>query len=144
MSAPNQPEKKNWVDNWQNSFDEGFYDSDDGVPEEQGEKKAFMVRTDTQGQTKVVGMATGVDAERMIAEAKAGGVKVQQDAAQVERLMQEQSGATGVPTEVYQLMSTVIGFVQELSEEWRGRDVEDLGPPPGLATEIEYGLEDVK
>lgn len=141
MSAP---DKKNWIENWESSFEEGFFDSDDGAPEAGPEKHALAVRTDAQGKTKVVGMATGSDAERMIAEANASGVKVQQDAAQVERLMHEQSGATGVPTEVYQLMSTVIGFVQELSEEWKSRDVEDLGGSPPLATEIEYTMEDVK
>lgn len=142
MSAPKK--KQHWVENWQNSFDDGFYDSDDGAPEEFTEKKAFAVRTDAQGKTKVVGMATGADAERMISEAKAGGVKVQQNAAQVEQLMSEQSGATGVPTEVYQLMSTVIGFVQELSEEWKSRNVEDLGGVPIPATEIEFTMKDVK
>ncbi len=141
MSAP---DKKSWIENWESSFEEGFYDSDDGRPEDGAEKRAFAVRTDAQGNTKVVGMATGADAEAMIAEAKVSGVKVQQDAAQVERLMHEQSGATGVPTEVYQLMSTVIGFVQELSEEWKSRHVEDLGGTPPLATEIEFTMEDVK
>ena len=132
---------KNWQENWQSAFEEGYYDNVDGAEDE---KKALIVKTDAKGQTKVVGMATGAEAEKIIAEAQASGVEVRRDAAQVEHLMQEQSGATDVPAEVYELMSTIIGFAQELSQEWVSQRSESIGQPFKLATEIEYTLEDVK
>jgi type III secretion system FlhB-like substrate exporter len=136
------PAKANWEESWANAFEEGFYDNVDGA--EDAEKKALLVETDAQGRSKVVRVAHGAEAERIIAEAQASGVEVRQNAAQVENLLlEEQVGATDVPPEVYDLMSTIMEFAQELSQEWSGRSSETL-PRAGRLTEIEYSHEDIK
>jgi type III secretion system FlhB-like substrate exporter len=133
---------KNWEETWANAFEEGFYDNVDGA--EDPDKKALLVETDAQGRSRVVGVATGAEAERMIAEAQASGVEVRQNAAQVEDLMlREQSTATDVPPEIYDLMSTLMSFAQELGQEWSARGSETLPRPGRLATEVEYSHEDI-
>lgn len=134
--------KKNWEDNWANAFEEGFYDNVDGAEEE---KRALIVETDAQGRTRVVGEATGEEAERLIAKAQASGVEVRQNAAQLEQLMQqEQEGGEEVPPEIYDLMATIIGFAQELSQEWSSRGEEALPRAGRVGREIEYSHEDVE
>lgn len=139
---PDHGERKvNWEDTWANAFEEGFYDNVDGA--EDPDKKALIVETDAQGRTKVVGVAHGAEAERLIAEAEASGVEVRRNASQVEDLLQEQSGATDVPAEIYELMSTVMDFARELSEEWVNRG-SDLLPRAGrVGREVEFSHEDV-
>lgn len=135
---------ENWEDNWANAFEEGFYDNLDGAEEEGSEKKALLVETDAQGRTRVVGVAHGAEAERVIAEAQAGGVEVRQNAAQVEDLLlKEQTGATDVPPEIYELMSTIMSFAQDLSDEWSTRGSETLPRAGRIATELEFSHEDV-
>lgn len=142
MSTPSD-HKAAWEETWAQSFEEGFYDNVDGA--EDPEKKALIVETDARGRSKVVGVATGAEAERLIADAQAGGVEVRQNAAQVESLMQEQSGATDVPPEIYELMSTIIGFAQELGQEWVTRGQETLPRARmGRDGEIEFSHEDLE
>lgn len=132
--------KAGWEENWANAFEEGFYDNLDGAEEE---KTALLVETDARGRTKVVGVAHGEEAERIIADAQASGLEVRQNAEQLEHLLEEQSGATDVPAEIYNLIETLMGFAQELSQEWNHRG-SDLLPRPGrVATEIEYSHEAV-
>ena len=104
----------------------------------------LLVETDAQGRTRVVGVAHGAEAERVIAEAQAGGVEVRQNAAQVEDLLlKEQTGATDVPPEIYELMSTIMSFAQDLSDEWSTRGSETLPRAGRIATELEFSHEDV-
>ena len=108
MSTP-EKDPTPWHENWAEAFGGGFYDNLDGAEE----KKALLVETDAKGRTKVVGVATGAEAEELIASAQARGMEVRQDASQVEELSEAGSApasATDVPPEIYDLMSTVIEF----------------------------------
>lgn len=133
-----------WHDAWQDAFEDGFEDEDgeQGAPKP---KKAVAIRRHADGSTEVVKVASGADAERMIAEAEAQGLEVQSDASEVEKMMADQHGATDVPPEIYRLMSTVIDFARELTVEWRHRYDDLLEPEsPGTGTEIEYTMDDVE
>lgn len=140
MPEPSR-DKANWEENWANAFEEGFYDNLDGAEDE---KKALIVETDAQGRTKVVGVATGAEAEKIIAEAQASGVEVRQNAAQVEQMLDEQEGATDVPPEVYELLSSLIEFAHDLGQEWSSRGQETLPRAAALRTEVEYGHDEVE
>lgn len=145
MPDPQEGETS-WEDTWANAFEEGFYDNVDGA--EDPDKRALIVETDAQGRTRVVGVAEGAEAERLIAEAEASGVEVRRNVSQVESLLREQGsekgGATDVPPEVYDLMSTVMEFARELSEEWthRGSDILPRAQRPGR--ELEFSHEDIE
>ena len=54
----------------------------------------------------------------VIAKAQASGVEVRQDGEQVEQLLRPESSESNVPPEIYELMSTIISFAQELNEQW--------------------------
>jgi type III secretion system FlhB-like substrate exporter len=140
---PDGDGKANWQETWAQSFEEGFYDNVDGA-EQESEKKALVVKRDAQGRERVVGVATGAEAERIIAEAERSGVEVRQNAAQVESLLEEGHGATDVPAEIYELMSVVIDFAQELSQEWSVRGSDSLPRPGTVATELEFSHEDLE
>lgn len=145
MSTP-EKDPTPWHENWAEAFGGGFYDNLDGAEE----KKALLVETDAQGRTKVVGVATGAEAEELIASAHARGLEVRQDASQVEELSEAGSGsesalasATDVPPEIYDLMSTVIEFAKELTQEWVARDGHQPIPRPSATTEIEFSHDDL-
>lgn len=127
-----------WTDAWQEAFEDGL-DGDEQAP---GKKKAVAIATDEDGNTRVIRTATGVEAEKMIAEAQASGMEVRSNASEVEGLLEEQSGATDVPAQVYELMSAVIGFAQELDQEWKLQNSEEL-PAPSAATEFEFTVDDL-
>jgi len=132
--------KPKWHEAWQEAFEDGFDEDQAERLTHPMEKKAVAVRRNEDGTTEVLKTASGAEAEKMIAEAQAHGVSVEKDADHVEELMQEQNGATDVPPEIYQIMSMVIDFAQELRVEWRNRNDEDLSSSP---TEIEYTMDDV-
>ena len=81
-------------------------------------KRALILREDAQGQSRVVGIVEGADAEAVIAKAQASGVEVRKDAQEVEQFLRPQAEESNVPQEVYDLMATIIGFAQELNEQW--------------------------
>ena len=87
-----------------------------------------------------------MEAERLIAEAQSHGLTVEKDHDRVEQLMSEQTGATDVPPEVYQLMTAVIEFAQELNAEWESRydDILSEDEDLGAASEVEYTMDDVE
>lgn len=131
--------KPKWHDAWQENFEEGF-------AEDSPEKMAVQVEAAPDGTTRIVKTAKGDEARKMIAQAKAAGLDVLEDAAGVEQLMQEETGATDVPPEIYALMSTVIDFAQDLDAEWKAslEDSDSIDDEEiGLATEIEYTVDDI-
>lgn len=131
--------KEGWEDSWAQSFEEGFYDNLDGAEE----KQALLVEVDAQGNSKVVGVAKGAEAEKLIDEAKQNEIAVYKDAAGVESLLQGVERSTEVPREVYELISAMIGFAQDLDSEWRAQKLPAaVASLPGLA-EIEFGHEDI-
>ncbi len=85
---------------------------------EPDEKKAVAVEHLPDGTTRVVAAATGVEAEKMIAKAQASGVDVQRSPEEVDQLLRSENEGTNVPPEVYELMSVVINFTQELNDQW--------------------------
>lgn len=129
--------KPKWTEAWQEAFEEGV--AEDG---QRGQKKAVAITTDEDGNTRVIRTASGAEAEKMIAQAQAKGMEVRTSAAEVEGLLEEQSGATDVPAAVYELMSAVIGFAQELDQEWKLENSEEL-PPPTASTEFEFTIDDL-
>lgn len=137
--------KPKWQDAWQNAFEEGFDQNQGERIQHPLEKKAVAVRHKADGSTEIVKTATGVEAMKMIAEAEAAGLSVSEDQNQVEDLMAEQNGATDVPPEVYQLMSAVIGFAQELNHEWQLRNEENLlePSPQSLTDALEYTVDEI-
>lgn len=145
MSTPDPKQeaaKTPWHENWAEAFEGGFYDNLDGTQE----KKALLVETDAHGNSRVVGVATGADAQQLIASAEASGMEVLQDAAVVEEFADsgpEPSSAAEVPPEIYELMSTVIEFAKELTEEWVVRDGHQPIPRPKVNTELEFSHEDL-
>ena len=91
----------------------------------QEEKMAVALQTDSQGRTRVVAAGRGAEADKIIAQAEAHGVQVQQDAEQVESLISAEDQEEGVPEEVYELMSEVINFALELNEQWLAEHSEE-------------------
>ncbi len=134
--------KPKWHEAWQDAFEDGFEEGERVT--HPMEKKAVAVRRRDDGTTEVVKVAKGAEALKMIAEAEANGLSVESDASRVEQIMADQNGATDVPPEIYQLMSTVIDFARELSVEWCHRYDDLLEPRAAAATEIEYTMEDVE
>ena len=133
-----------WHDAWQEAFEEGFDETETERLTHPAEKKAVAVRRNEDGTTDIVRTASGADALKMIADAKARGLSVEQSADQVESLMTEQTGATDVPPEVYRLMSAVIDFAQELCQEYKSAQNESLlDDGPKLVNEVEYTLDDL-
>ena len=139
--------KPKWHEAWQDAIDEGAEPAQKPTQESKPKKKvkkAIAVRRKKDGTTEILKTVTGVEAEKMIADAHSKGMKVEQRASQVESLMKEQNGATDVPPEIYQIMSAVIDFAQELNAEWKGRNEESLlDDDLSLPTEMEYTMDDV-
>lgn len=128
-----------WEESWAQSFEEGFYDNLDGAEE----KQALLVEVDAQGNSKVVGVAKGAEAEKLIDEAKQNEIAVYQDAAGVESLLQGVERSTDVPGEVYELISAMIGFAQDLDSEWCAQKLPAaVASLPG-SLEVEFGHEDI-
>lgn len=86
-----------------------------------GGKRAVKVRYDENGDVEILGIAEGAEAEAMIREAAAQGLEVRQDAEQVDELFRSGQSPTRVPPEVYELMSLMVQFAQELDEAWASR-----------------------
>ena len=128
-----------WHEAWLDAFD-----GEEATPVQHPlEKKAIAVRRKEDGSTEILKTATGAEALQMIAQAEAQGISVEKDSDRVESLMAEQNGATDVPPEIYQIMSVVIDFAQELCQEWKSSKTESLlEPGPKLVTEVEYTMDD--
>lgn len=98
----------------------------DALGNDKEQKRAVVLRTDASGQSHVVGVAEGAEAEAVIAKARASGVEVRRDQDQVEDLLGPDSRESNVPPEIYELMSTIIGFAQELNDQWISPSGADL------------------
>lgn len=85
---------------------------------EANEKMAVALKTDEEGNTRVVAAGTGAEADKIVAAAQAHGVEVQRDPENVEKLLRAEDDGTSVPPEVYELMAVAINFVQEVDEQW--------------------------
>jgi type III secretion system FlhB-like substrate exporter len=85
-----------------------------------GGKRAVALREGPDGEMEIVGIAEGPEAERMIAQALARGVGVKQDKEQVDELFRSGQAPSRVPPEVYELMSVIVQFAQELNDQWGG------------------------
>ena len=81
-------------------------------------RKAVVVETTADGQTRVVATKEGAEAEELIAKARSAGVEVRKDAQEVDQLLARESGDSNIPPEIYELMSTIITFAQELNDQW--------------------------
>lgn len=86
-----------------------------------GGKRAVKVRYDENGDVEILGIAEGAEAEAMIRAAQADGLEVRQDAEQVDELFRSGQSPSRVPPEVYELMSLMVQFAQELDEAWANR-----------------------
>ena len=93
---------------------EEVLDSEPGA----GGKRAVAVRYGPDGEIEVLGVAEGAEAEAMIAQAERQGMAVRRDQEQVDDLFRSQQPASRVPPEVYELMSMMVEFAQELSDAW--------------------------
>lgn len=103
---------------WQEVFDSG---------PGKGGKRAVAVRYGPDGQVEVLGVAEGAEAEAMVAQAREQGLEVKRDTEQVDDLFRSHQPATRVPPEVYELMSLMVEFAQEVDEVWEQRTVQENG-----------------
>jgi type III secretion system FlhB-like substrate exporter len=87
-----------------------------------GGKRAVAVRYAADGEMEIVGIAEGADAEAMIARAQEGGIEVRQDKEQVDELFRSGQSPSRVPPEVYELMSVIVQFAQEINDAWVSPD----------------------
>jgi type III secretion system FlhB-like substrate exporter len=85
-----------------------------------GGKRAVSVRYGPDGEMEIVGIAEGAEAEAMIARARSHGVEVREDAEQVNDLFRSGQASSRVPPEVYELMSLMVQFAEEVNEAWAG------------------------
>lgn len=83
-----------------------------------GGKRAVAVRYGPDGEVEIVGIAEGADAEAMIARAQEGGIEVREDKEQVDDLFRSGQSPSRVPPEVYELMSVIVQFAQEINDAW--------------------------
>lgn len=83
-----------------------------------GGKRAVAVRYNEEGEAEILKVAEGAEAEAMIAQALARGVGVRRDAEQVDEMFRSGQSPSRVPPEVYELMSLVMEFAQELNDAW--------------------------
>ncbi|MCA9793525.1 MAG: EscU/YscU/HrcU family type III secretion system export apparatus switch protein [Candidatus Eremiobacteraeota bacterium] len=94
-------------------------------PQDQ-EKVAVAYKQMPDGSTRVVAAGTGVEAEKIIAQAQASGVQVRRNEDEVEQLLRsENEQGSNVPPEIYELMAVVINFAQEVNEQWLRENYED-------------------
>lgn len=87
-------------------------------PSWQDALKAVVVETTADGRSRVVASKEGAEAEELIAKARSSGVEVRKDAKEVDQLLRRESGDSNIPPEIYELMSTIITFAQELNDQW--------------------------
>jgi len=83
-----------------------------------GGKRAVSVRYGADGEVEVLEVAEGPEAEAMIARAQEQGLEVRQDADEVDDLFRSHQPSSRVPPEVYELMSLMVEFAQEVNEAW--------------------------
>jgi len=83
-----------------------------------GGKRAVSVRYGPDGEIEILSVAEGAEAEAMIARAQRQGIEVRQDAERVNDLFQSGQPSTRVPPEVYELMSLMVEFAQELNDAY--------------------------
>lgn len=128
-----------WEESWAKSFEEGFYDNLDGSEE----KTALLIERGAGGRRRVLGVATGAQAQELVANAERHGLSVLEDAHQVDDLLHQDIRTSEVPSDVYGLMATLVAFAQDLEGEWIAQAREEGGSVDLASTEIEYGHEDV-
>ncbi len=92
-----------------------------------GGKRAVAVRYNDEGEAEILKVAEGAEAEAMIARALARGVGVRRDTEQVDEMFRSGQSPSRVPPEVYELMSLVMEFAQELNEAWLDPESADNG-----------------
>lgn len=73
--------KPKWHEAWQDAFDDGFEEAGEPLTHPM-ERKAVAVRRKEDGSTEIVKTATGAEAEKMIAQARAQGLGVHKNAEQ--------------------------------------------------------------
>lgn len=83
-----------------------------------GGKRAVAVRYKPDGEIEVLGVAEGPEAEAMISQARAEGVEVRQNKEEVDELFLSGQPSSRVPPEVYELLSIVVEFAQEVNDAW--------------------------
>ncbi len=88
------------------------------VASEGGGKRAVAVRYLEDGQVEVLGVAEGAEAEAMIAEAQSQGLEVRRDAQEIDDLFRSGQPSSRVPPEVYELLSMMVEFAQEINDAW--------------------------
>lgn len=81
-------------------------------------RMAVAYQRDSEGRLRVVAAGQGSAAEQIIEQAEQAGVPIGRDPERVRRLLQAEGEGSRIPPEVYELMSTVVTFAQELNETW--------------------------
>ncbi|MEW6277554.1 MAG: EscU/YscU/HrcU family type III secretion system export apparatus switch protein [Candidatus Eremiobacterota bacterium] len=79
---------------------------------------AVALRLGQDGRPRVVAAGQGAVADEIVARAEAAGVEVRHDPETVHELLQAEGEGTRIDPEIYELMTTVINFAQELNDAW--------------------------
>ncbi len=77
---------------------------------------AVVVATDETGKARPVASYTGSKAEAVREQALSSGVAVTRDPDKVRELLREQGEKSCIPVAIYDLMSAVIDFAQDLDD----------------------------
>lgn len=81
-------------------------------------KWAVAMRMGADGRPKVVAAGQGAEAEAIVARAQAAGVDVRRDAEMVNELLQAETEGAKIDSRIYELMTTIVNFAQELNEAY--------------------------
>ncbi len=81
-------------------------------------KWAVAMRMGADGRPKVVAAGQGAEAEAIIAKAQQSGVEVRKDAEMVDELLQAETEGARIDSRIYELMTTIVNFAQELNDAW--------------------------
>lgn len=82
-------------------------------------KWAVAMRMGADGRPKVVAAGQGAVADEIVAKAQASGVEVRKDAEMVQQLLRDETDpGTRIDSEIYELMTTIVNFAQELNDAW--------------------------
>ena len=109
-----------------------------------GEERAVAVRETADGELEVVKVARGLEAQKMIKLAQKQGISVQSDAEKAAELAASHPGSD-LPDELYLVMSTVLGFCQELDSEYEKSAAKDSSTAESVGKSLsDFGTEAIE
>ncbi|MBI3926728.1 MAG: EscU/YscU/HrcU family type III secretion system export apparatus switch protein [Armatimonadetes bacterium] len=81
-------------------------------------RMAVAYQRGPDGKTRVTAAGQGSAAEEIVRKAEEAGLPIGRDPERLRRLLQAEGEDSRIPPEIYELMSIIINFSQELNETW--------------------------